>query len=326
MENSATDKKKWLQKVRDKVRNGAIKLALVSATLTGSGSAPAAPLPSSSPKSPNTETVTPPKPTSHVITAEEMQELMADNLIASHKNTAGNFNLSGRKWTEEELQMIGQCPLSEKVIDTAQDYAKRGAPKKGQQTYCLGAVKSFFSRNGITIDAQRFAYRAVEGLQNNEHFTELEVDMKKTHSLPDGALMAWEKGTTRYGHIAMKVGSKEYCDFVYNLRTHNRRGSTGQRYGKLHVFILKDMVFSEELTEKLIAEGRLKENIRKHTLAQLKINNMKSLLDTNIVPSVTSNLEDIKISAPVTSNNIRTDGKPKQQYIANLVRQQRQKD
>lgn len=324
MENSGTDKKKWLQKVRDKIRNGAIRLALLSTTLTGSGSAPAATTPSPTKNDNRTEHVVPARQSSQLITAEEMQDLIADNLVASHKNTAGNFDLNGRKWSEEELQMIGQCPLSEKIIDTAQDNAKRGAPKRGQQTYCLGAVKSFFSQNGITIDAQRFAYRAVEGLQNNEHFTELEVDMNKTHSLPDGALMAWEKGTTRYGHIAMKVGSKEYCDFVYNLRTHNRRGSTGQRYGKMHVFILKDMVFSEELTEKLVAEGRLKENIRKQALAQVKINNMKSLLDSNAVPSVTGSLKDIKLSAPVTSNNIRNDGSSKQQYI--LVKKQRQKD
>ncbi len=324
MENNSANKKKWLQKIRDRIRNGTIRLALLSTTLTGSGNALAETKPSPSKNDNRTEHVVLAMQSSHIITAEEMQNLIADNLIASRNNTAGNFNLNGRKWTEEELQMIGQCPLSKKIIDTAQDKAKRGAPKGGQQTYCLGAVKSFFSQNGINIDAQYYAYRAVEGLQNNENFTELEVDMDKTHSLPDGALMAWEKGTTRYGHIAMKVGSKEYCDFVYNLRTHNRRGSTGQRYGKLHVFILKDMVFSKELTEKLISEGRLKENIRKQTLAQVKIKDMKQiLLDSN---TTINNLKNVKIPTPITQNNVYHDKKDKQQYIANLVKQKRQKD
>ena len=273
------EKQSLWQKVKDKIRHGSIKLALLSTTLLGNGSVNVSANTTSPDQNPTKKELASAKPVQEKVATIDMDKLIAEQLMAEGQNIIGNFNLEGREFGPEDLQMIEQCELNQDIIATAQKNARRGAPKKGQQTYCLGAVKGFFSANGITIDAQRFAYRAVEGLQKNENFSEINVKMSDFPNMPDGALMAWEKGTTRYGHVAMKVGEKEFCDYIYNLRTHNRRGNSGQRYGKPHIFILKQMGVSAELAKKLIKEGRLKDSVKRHMIALNKIENMRYKLD-----------------------------------------------
>lgn len=195
--------KKLAQKAGDKIRQGSLRLAMLMTTLIGNGSATGSNPPAESSSSSEKTTITAPAVKTEradSIDTVDMTQLMSEQLISSNKNIAGNFNLEGRTFTAEELAEIGQCELNEQIQKTAQKTAKRGVPKKGQQTYCLGAVKSFFAKHGITIDAQRFAYRAVTGFQANENFTEVEAEMNNFRSLPDGAVIAWEKGTTRYGH------------------------------------------------------------------------------------------------------------------------------
>lgn len=307
------EKQTLWQKVKDKVRRGSIKLALLSATLLGNGSATAATSSPSAPEENSTKTEKVTKTASKDwIAPMNMDELLAEQLVDEGQNLIGNFNLEGRAFSPEELQQIEQCELNQKIINTAMKQARRGAPKKGQQTYCLGAVKDFYADNGIIIDAQRYAYRAVEGLKKNDNFSGISVKMSDFDNMPDGALIAWEKGTTRYGHIAMKVGQKEVCDYIYNLRQHNRRGSTGQRYGKPHIFILKQMGLSEELAQKLIKEGRLKENVKKQMLALTKINDMRTKLDArDLLPNTLETADsmireqapkEIKIKKMVTQN------------------------
>ena len=279
------EKQSLWQKVKDKIRHGSIKLALLSTTLLGNGSVNINAAPTSPDNNPTKKEISSAKPVHNKVATIDMDEVIAEQLIEQGQNIIGNFNLEGRDFGPEDLQMIEQCELNQDIIATAQKNARRGAPKKGQQTYCLGAVKGFYSTNGIIIDAQRFAYRAVDGLKKNENFSEINVEMANFPSMPDGALMAWEKGTTRYGHIAMKVGEKEFCDYVYNLRTHNRRGNSGQRYGKPHIFILKQMGVSEELAKKLIKEGRLKDSVKRHMIALNKIEDMRSKVSlTDLLP------------------------------------------
>lgn len=207
--------------------------------------------------------------------AQTEEELISDILIAEKKNILANFDLSNRTFSADELQMIGQCEQSERLQKIARKTAKSRRPAQGEQTYCLGGVKRILAQENITLDAQRFAYRAVNGLQNNEHFVEIDTQTRNFNALPDATVIAWEKGTTSYGHIAMKIGQKEYCDFVYNLRTNHRRGNSGQVYGKGHTFVLKDMTLDKELLKTLIREGRLDQSMQKQCLAAIKIQQMK---------------------------------------------------
>lgn len=334
MEKDKEKKKGVWKKIRDRIGGWLIKTAMLTTPLSATASTPTTnsgrPAEGGNGHLTEMTTTTPAASADNVavISPENMQELIAENLVTLRKNVAGNFDLSGREWTTDELQMIGQSELNAKIVDTAQENAKRSRPKAGQQTYCLGAVKGFYSENGIVIDAHRYAYRAVAGLQKNENFVELEnVAIKEFPALPDGALMAWEKGTTRYGHIAMKVGSKEYCDFIYNLRSHNRRGSSGQRYGKPHIFILKDMPLSAELTEKLVAEGRLKDSVEKQTLAMIEIGKTKMLLSQKSLKTVMTDLEKIKINPKqITLKDWQKENKKQHQIASNVLRNRRQKD
>ena len=296
--------KKLAQKAGDKIRQGSLRLAMLMTTLIGNGSATGSNPPAESSSSSEKTTITAPAVKTEradSIDTVDMTQLMSEQLISSNKNIAGNFNLEGRTFTAEELAEIGQCELNEQIQKTAQKTAKRGVPKKGQQTYCLGAVKSFFAKHGITIDAQRFA---------------------------DGAVIAWEKGTTRYGHVAMKIGNKEFCDFVYNLRTHNRRGSSGQRYGKPHVFILKNMPFSKKLTQKLIAEGRLDKSLEKQTLALVKIGDMRMLLNADNLAAFNHDLAKagIRTADKMTLKDLKKHEKEQQRLTAEILRERRQRD
>ena len=331
MEKDKEKKKGVWKKIRDKLVGWFIKTAMILTPLSSTASTPTTnsgrPAEGGNGHLTEVTTTSPVSSTknTYVISPENMQEELVENLMTSRKNVAGNFDLSGREWTTDELQMIGQSERNTKIINTAQENAKRSKPKAGQQTYCLGAVKGFFSENGIVIDAQRFAYKAVAGLQKNEHFVELEnIAIKEFPSLPDGALIAWEKGSTRYGHIAMKVGTKEYCDFVYNLRSHNRRGSSGQRYGKPHIFILKDMPLSAELTKKLVAEGRLKDSIEKQTLAMIEIGKTRMLLTQNTLKTVMTDLEKIT-PEQLTLKDLQKNNQRYSQFTSNVFRNRRQK-
>lgn len=275
--------KKLAQKAGDKIRQGSLRLAMLMTTLIGNGSATGSNPPAESSSSSEKTTITAPAVKTEradSIDTVDMTQLMSEQLISSNKNIAGNFNLEGRTFTAEELAEIGQCELNEQIQKTAQKTAKRGVPKKGQQTYCLGAV------------------------------------------------IAWEKGTTRYGHVAMKIGNKEFCDFVYNLRTHNRRGSSGQRYGKPHVFILKNMPFSKKLTQKLIAEGRLDKSLEKQTLALVKIGDMRMLLNADNLAAFNHDLAKagIRTADKMTLKDLKKHEKEQQRLTAEILRERRQRD
>ena len=145
--------KKLAQKAGDKIRQGSLRLAMLMTTLIGNGSATGSNPPAESSSSSEKTTITAPAVKTEradSIDTVDMTQLMSEQLISSNKNIAGNFNLEGRTFTAEELAEIGQCELNEQIQKTAQKTAKRGVPKKGQQTYCLGAVKSFFAKHGIT--------------------------------------------------------------------------------------------------------------------------------------------------------------------------------
>ncbi len=126
----------------------------------------------------------------------------------------------------------------------------------------------------------------------------------------------------------MKIGNKEFCDFVYNLRTHNRRGSSGQRYGKPHVFILKNMPFSKKLTQKLIAEGRLDKSLEKQTLALVKIGDMRMLLNADNLAAFNHDLAKagIRTADKMTLKDLKKHEKEQQRLTAEILRERRQRD
>lgn len=211
-----------------------------------------------------------------VLSAEEIREIqmkeIADVMLADGANIIQNFDLEGRVFSAEELDMLNQSELGQKLVASAQKTSKRSRPAPGEQTMCLGGVKSILSRTGIKLDAHKFAYRAAEGLRKNEHFVEIECEMKDIPHLVDGAVIVWGKGTTKYGHVAMKVGQKEYCDYVYGLRTRTYR-SPGQNYSKADTFVDSQTALHYDLVLKLCQEGRLKKEVENDVLA--KINNTK---------------------------------------------------
>ena len=131
--------------------------------------------------------------------------------------------------------------------------------------------------------------------------------MNNFRSLPDGAVIAWEKGTTRYGHVAMKIGNKEFCDFVYNLRTHNR---------------------SKKLTQKLIAEGRLDKSLEKQTLALVKIGDMRMLLNADNLAAFNHDLAKagIRTADKMTLKDLKKHEKEQQRLTAEILRERRQRD
>ncbi len=316
----------WLSKT---VRHGSIKLALFLSTMIGNGSPSTAATMigtndnTNAPQNPIELSETPGQNKANAAdcnaATEKFEELLAEHLVSQNQNLIGNFDVEGRSFTPEELQMIQQSDLSKEIQSIAKKKANPGAPKKGQQTYCLGAVKNVYATKGITIDAQRFAYRAVDGFKKNEHFVEIDTNMENFHSLPDATVIAWEKGTTRYGHVAMKIGNKEYCDFIYNLRTHNRRGSSGQRYGKAHAYILKDMPIDKKLAKKLIAEGRLKEPLKKQTLAMVKIGKMKMLLNVKDLAQINEDFRQADVPEIKLQPQPLAMGKKQQKMMARML-------
>ncbi len=317
------------QKIKDKFCHKFIKLAILSLPILGTNAGEnTSPLPSSDiakNKALTEKSVSPSRQNNFVPLNSD--EIIAQKLLSEKQNIIGNFNLNDREFSAEDLSRIQQCPLNEQIIKTAKKNAKRGVPGSGQQTYCLGAVKEFYSANGIIIDAQRFAYRAVDSLQTNSNFTEINVNISDFASMPDGALMAWEKGTTRYGHIAMKIGNREYCDYVYNLHTNNRRGRTGQRYGKAHVFLLKQMPLTEDFTRKLIAEGRLKDDVRKRIEAKIKTDDMYARLKYH--PLKTFDVADSALfqrnSASVESPTSHSQKYAGNQFDINMIKKTKEK-
>ena len=135
--------KKLAQKAGDKIRQGSLRLAMLMTTLIGNGSATGSNPPAESSSSSEKTTITAPAVKTEradSIDTVDMTQLMSEQLISSNKNIAGNFNLEGRTFTAEELAEIGQCELNEQIQKTAQKTAKRGVPKKGQQTYCQGTA------------------------------------------------------------------------------------------------------------------------------------------------------------------------------------------
>ena len=269
----------------DKIKNEAVKAAVFCSAFFGNGTASSTNLASPPPSDHDTTRkeivtdTTTKRTTDSIHKSFDIEEEVVKQLIASGQDVIGNFNLEGREFSPEELQMIKQCEQSLGVMQTAKKKSKTGRPTPGQQTYCLGAVKEIYALNGIYIAADRFAYRAVTGLQQNDEFVELNVPICNFRYMPDISIMAWEKGTTRYGHVAIKIGEKEYCDYVYNLRKNNRRGSSGQRYGKCHVFVLGKMGLGEDLLRTLVKEGRLKDEVKQKMLAKVGIFDMRYKLD-----------------------------------------------
>lgn len=191
---------------------------------------------------------------------EQYNQMLVANMIENQENILGNFDLSSRRWTREELKMIGSCPKNDAILKTAFKNVKKSKPQEGEQTYCLRAVKAHLSANGITLDASRSAYYAIEALQKNDHFVELKgISYKDLTALPDGAIVVLGPGREHpHGHIFHK-GSQTWrgntvyfdiSDYKYYLSDSPRHG-----YGDMHVFVLKDMMVSKDLVQKMAMEN-----------------------------------------------------------------------
>ena len=199
---------------------------------------------------------------------------LAATMLERNDNVLANFDLSNREWTREELKMIGSCSANDAILKTAGKSVKSGKPQAGEQTYCLGAIKTYLAKNGITLDASRSAYKAIAALQNNPKFQEIKVDYKNYTALPDGAIVVFDKGDKHpHGHIFCKSSQTwrgntvnyQLCDYRYYLTDRKYPG-----YGEAHIFLLKDMTVSKELLNKLAEENRISTKYK----AQLAVDRM----------------------------------------------------
>lgn len=197
-------------------------------------------------------------------TKEIDMAIVADTIVAINQNTVENFDISNHKFTADELSMIEPCDLGEKIKSVAYKTAKKNKPQEGEQTYCLRRVKQILANNGINLEADRFAYRAIEGLQNSSEFIEIKCDLKDFSNLPEGAVMVFDKGKAPYGHIGIVSNGKDCSDYAYGIRT--TRGS----FGKAHAFVLKSSKFAPELTQKLCQEGALKEEVKEFAVSKVQ--------------------------------------------------------
>jgi len=254
---------------------------------------------------------------------EKYNQALAENMITNNENTLGNFDLSNYSWDRTTLPQIQSCPSNDAIVKTASQNVNKKRPEPGKQTYCLGAVKRYLAAHGIELNASRFAYRAIEALQNDDHFVELKgVTHKDFTALPDGAILVFDKGKDHpYGHICIKKSETwkgntvnyELSDHRYYLTDNKRYG-----YGDVHVFVLKDMMVSKELAMKLAKENLISSKYK----AAFEINQAKNNCIAS-APVTTKYVPTVIAQAMSKTAQAKTGNDSKQQMYNYMLRNKR---
>lgn len=143
-----------------------------------------------------------------------------------------------RRMTQRELAALLQQipdtsePLSAQNYDSAlgkrlADYARRHI--SGTRWNCYAYVaRAIHAQTGPFLEGLH-AYEAAEQLAKSPYFKEVRVSLKELSDLPVGAVVVWDKGKARSGHISIADGQgNEISDHVApQMLAHY--GGAGQR-------------------------------------------------------------------------------------------------
>ena len=181
-------------------------------------------------------------------------DFMSNFLIEEGENTLSNFNLSNITITEEVADGIEAGKMSTSL----NRYALTTNSGNSDGKHCYRGTKNILNKYGISLTGDH-AYEAVDQLRKIPEFTEIKCDYSMLGYLPGGTVVGQGKGTTASGHIFVigeQNGRKvQRCGRTYQLPTSNRRGSSGQRYGGLYVFVPSDCKLSLDATADLYTKG-----------------------------------------------------------------------
>lgn len=211
-------------------------------------------------------------------------DFMSNFLIEEGENTLSNFNMRNITLTEDVADGIEAGEQSTKL----NRYALTTNYGNSDGRHCYRGTKNILSKNGISLEGSH-AYEAVEQLRNLPQFTEIKCDYSMLGYLPGGTVVVQGKGTTASGHIFVigeQNGKKvQKCGRTYQLPTSNRRGSSGQHYDGLYVFVPSDCKLSLDATADLYSKGCFKTSPEDFLLPILE--NDPELIKVTNAPAIT---------------------------------------
>lgn len=240
-------------------------------------------------------------------------DFMSNFLIEEGENILRNFNMQGITLTEEMADGIeageGCGRLNKFALTT--NYGNDDG------RHCFRGTKNILRKYGISLTGEH-AYEAVEQLRKIPELTEIKCSYDMLKLLPGGTIVVQGKGTTGSGHIFVigeQKGQKaQKCGKTYPLPTSNRRGSSGQHYGELYVFIPSDCKLSLDLTAYLYAKGAFSASPEELLLPALKEDKgsaVKKMVKDTDTPAITKGSEtgeenkDISFVSPDDNDRAR---------------------
>ena len=184
-------------------------------------------------------------------------DFMVNFLVEEGENRFANFNFGNQPMTEEILSELEESDFCNKL---------QTAGKKCRSNHngklCYHGTKDILRSVGISLYGKH-AYMASSQLEKLDEFVEVNCSYAMLKHCPNGTVVVQEKGSTASGHIFVigenSRGEKvQWCGREYKLPVSSRRGSSGQKYGKLRVFIPADCLTSFDLTADLYEKGFFK--------------------------------------------------------------------
>lgn len=229
-------------------------------------------------------------------------DFMAEFLAEEGLNTAKNFDLNSVEWTGEMVAGIQSSDWGNSVAQKANT-----VHSNPDDRHCYRSVKDILQKSGIILprtEDNKHAYQAVSYLRKMPEFSEISCSYEDLSKLPAGTVVVQGKGNTASGHIfIMGMDKTQKCGRPNNhphnaLPTSNRRGSSGQHYGDLYVFIPSQCSLNSELTAEMYSNGTFKGNaveiIMEAEQREGSKNNVKSAENEAIQPAQTPHNEDVK--------------------------------
>lgn len=236
-------------------------------------------------------------------------DFMSNFLIEEGENTLSNFNLSNITITEEVADGIEAGKMSTSL----NRYALTTNYGNSDGRHCYRGTKNILNKYGISLTGDH-AYEAAEQLRKIPEFTEIKCDYSMLGYLPGGTVVVQGKGTTASGHIFVigeQNGRKvQKCGRTYQLPTSNRRGSSGQHYGDLYVFVPSDCKLSLDATADLYSKGCFNISPEEFLLPILEQDEkMKRMVKGITAPAITKDTpqkeegKETSYAAPAQSNH-----------------------
>lgn len=229
-------------------------------------------------------------------------DFMVNFLVEEGENRFANFNFEDVPMTEDILSELEESEFCNKL---------QTAGKKCRSNYngrlCYHGTKDILGSVGISLSGKH-AYMASAQLEKLDEFVEVNCSYAMLKHCPNGTVVVQEKGTTTSGHIFVigenSRGEKvQWCGREYKLPVNNRRGSTGQKYGKLRVFIPADCLTSFDLTADLYEKGFFKNPVEDMLIPVLQ-KQENDLNNRKVITAKANVLKDMgKISIKIDDKN-----------------------